>query len=198
MQKIDCYITLNSPWSYFAYDRLAAIARRHNAVVDIKPADFTQVFGATGGLPLAKRAHERQAYRMMELRRWRDHLGIPIVLEPDFFPADERAGVRLVLAARRTGGDTLTLAREIGRALWERNEDMAQDQVLRDAAARAGLDFEQLRRVAGDEELDGEHAALTKEAVSRGVFGAPGIVLDSGEIFWGQDRLDFVDRALGA
>jgi 2-hydroxychromene-2-carboxylate isomerase len=197
MPTIDYYLSLNSPWTYLGSARFQAMALRHGAKVNVKPARFGPIFERTGGLPLPRRSPERRAYRMMELRRWREHLGLPIVLEPRFFPSDEAPGTRLVLAAERAGADAHTLATEIGRALWERDENIAEWPVLVSAAERAGLDAEALRKGASpDAELDAEHAALTEEAVGRGVFGAPSYVLESGEIFWGQDRLELLDRAL--
>src|SRR6476620_7958380 len=82
MPTIDYYISLNSPWTYLGSARFAAVARKHDCTVDVKPAKFAEVFAKTGGLPLVKRAPERRAYRLMDLKRWRDHLGIPINIEP--------------------------------------------------------------------------------------------------------------------
>lgn len=197
MPIIDYYISLNSPWTYLGSARFAAIAARHGCAVDVKPAKFAEVFAKTGGLPLGKRSAERRAYRLMDLKRWREHLGIPIALEPKHFPSDEVPGTRLVLAAKLGGKDAHRLATEIGKALWERDENIADAAVLAAAAKQAGLDAEAIRQAGpGDAELDALHNALTADALKRGVFGAPSYVLSSGEIFWGQDRLEFLERAL--
>ena len=197
MPTIDYYISLNSPWTYLGSARFAAIAKKHDCTVNVKPAKFSEVFARTGGLPLVKRAPERRAYRIMDLKRWRDHLGIPINIEPKYFPSDEAPGTRLVLAAKLQGKDAHRLATEIGKALWEMEQNIAEPAALAAAAERAGLDAEAIREAGpSDAELDGMHDALTAEAVNRGVFGAPSYVLPSGEIFWGQDRLEFLDRAL--
>ena len=119
MPTIDYYISLNSPWTYLGSARFAAIAKKHDCMVNVKPARFAEVFAKTGGLPLVKRAPERRAYRLMDLKRWRDHLGIPINIEPKYFPSDEAPGTRLVLAAKLQGKDAHRLATEIGKALWE-------------------------------------------------------------------------------
>jgi 2-hydroxychromene-2-carboxylate isomerase len=133
----------------------------------------------------------------MDLKRWRDHLGIPINIEPKYFPSDEAPGTRLVLAAKLQGKDAHRLATEIGKALWEMEQSIAEPAALAAAAERAGLDAAAVRKAGpSDAELDGMHDELTAEAIKRGVFGAPSYVLASGEIFWGQDRLEFVDRAL--
>jgi 2-hydroxychromene-2-carboxylate isomerase len=196
MRIVDYYMSLNSPWSYLGSARLAELAHRHGCKVDIKPVNFGEVFARTGGLP--QRSRERQAYRQAELARWRDHLGIPIQLRPRHHPANELRGIRTILAAKFSGYDAHALATEIGRAMWEREEDIAEVAVLSDCAKRANVDADlvhETRRRSAD--LDAEYHLLTAEAITRGVFGAPSYVLESGEIFWGQDRLEFLDRALG-
>ena len=137
MTSIDYYFTLNSPWSYLGSARLAEIAKRHGATVNVKPVKFGVIFPQTGGLPLPKRAPARQKYRLMEIKRWPEFLGIPFVSEPKNFPSDETKGTRLVLAAVQSGKDAHTLATEIGRALWERDENFGDDSVLDAAAQRA-------------------------------------------------------------
>lgn len=196
---VDCYLSLNSPWTYLGSARLIDMRRRLGFSVAVKPAKFGEVFQATGGLPVHKRPPARQAYRLVELKRWSTHLGIPINLHPCHFPSDEAAGVRLVIAAAMTGQDALALSSEIGRALWEREESIADDAVLAAAAERAGVDVARLRRDAPPAaDLDATWENNTKEAINRGVFGAPSYVLPTGEIFWGQDRLEFLERAIAA
>ena len=197
MTTIDYYMTLNSPWTYLGSARLAVIAARHKATVNIKPCKFGPIFEQTGGLPLLKRSPPRRAYRMMELKRWRDVHGIKLTLEPKHFPSDEGLGTRLLLAAKLAGKDAHMLATELGRAIWEREENLADPAVVAAAAQRAGLDAAVLRAGGkSDAELDALHEQYTQQALAAGVFGAPSFVLPSAEIFWGQDRLDLLDRQL--
>jgi 2-hydroxychromene-2-carboxylate isomerase len=197
MATIDYYMTLNSPWTYLGAARFAEIAARHNATVRIKPAKFGEVFAKTGGLPLPKRSPERRAYRMMELKRWRDYHGLPINLEPKHFPSDEAIGTRLVIAAALQGKDACRLALELGRSIWELESNLGDEAVVAAAAQRAGLDAAAIRKAGpSDAELDRINDQNTAEALERGVFGAPSYVLPSGEFMWGQDRLEFLDRAL--
>ncbi len=195
MTQIDYYFTLNSPWSYMGGERLAKLAKEHGATVTTRPAQMGVIFAQTGGLPLPKRAPARQAYRLVDMKRWVAHLGIPFLQEPEFFPHDETEGVRLVIAAQETGGDALRLATEIGRSLWELNEDPADAGVQNEAAARAGLDADTLRGSMSLEEAANIWTKNTENALARGAFGAPSYVIE-GEVFWGQDRLDFVERKL--
>jgi 2-hydroxychromene-2-carboxylate isomerase len=198
MTKLDAYVSMNSPWTFLGWQGLRKLISKHDLKVTVKPSKFAEVFAATGGLPLPKRAPERRAYRMMELKRWRDYHGIPIVLEPAHFPIDEAVATRLVIAAQKQGLDAGRLTEEIGHALWVRNENIADPTVIAAAAKRAGVDAAAVLKAAPPEaELDVAWAANTAEAVSRGVFGAPSYVLDTGEIFWGQDRVDLLGWRLG-
>lgn len=197
MPVVTYYMSVTSPWTYLGSARFAEIARKHGYTVDIKPARFGEVFAKTGGLPLPKRSPERRAYRLMDMKRWRDHLKIPVNLEPKHFPADDGPASRLVIAAKLAGKDAHALATEIGKALWEKEQNITETAVLEGCARHAGLDAAAVLKAAPPEdELAALHDTFTAEAIVRGVFGAPSYVLESGEIFWGQDRLDFLDRAL--
>ena len=197
MTTIDYFISLNSPWTYLGSARFAAMTKKAGAVVNVKPARFIEVFAKTGGLPLPKRSPERQAYRLMEIKRWPKHLGIKLNAQPKFFPTDEAPATRLVLAAALQGLDAHALATEIGRAQWELEENHAEAAVQDRAAARAGLDAASIRKAAPDDAaLDAIWDRNTADALARGVFGAPSYVFPDGEFFWGQDRLDFVAAKL--
>ena len=194
---VDYYMALTSPWTYLGSAPFAEIARRNNVAVNIKPCKFGPIFEQTGGLPLPKRSPQRRAYRMMELKRWREVRNIPINLEPKYFPCDDAAAVRLLIAARLQSKNAHKLSIELGRALWEREETLADPATIASAAQRAGLDAAALRAGGpSDAELDALHEKFTQEALTAGVFGAPSYVLPSGEIFWGQDRLELLERAL--
>ena len=196
---IDYYFTVSSPWTTLGHPRFLQIAARYGAEVRFWPVDFGLIFPASGGLPLPKRAPQRQAYRMMELKRWRDELDIPIVLEPRNFPSDETLANRLLVAAEVTGQAAVQLSAEIGRSLWEHDQNIGDAAVLQEAAQRAGLDAQAVRAAGpDDDELDAIVAANSEDAVSRGVFGAPSYVFEDGEIMWGQDRLLFVRKKLQA
>ena len=197
MNTIEYFFSLNSPWTYLGAARLTAIAKAHDATIVVRPARFGAIFEQTGGLPLPKRAPARQAYRLMELKRWRDHLGIPINIHPKHFPSDEVAATRLVIAAAMQGYDALKFATELGRGLWQLEQSLADPAAIGAAANRAGIDLSAVRAKApSDADLDTVWDKNTSDGLARGVFGAPAYVLPSGEIFWGQDRLEFLDRAL--
>src|ERR1043165_6451011 len=155
---IDYYMTLNSPWTYLGSALMTEIARRNGASVNIKPSKFGPIFEQSGGLPLPKRSPQRRAYRLMDLKRWREVRDIPLTLEPKHFPCDDLAATRLLIAAKLQGKDALKFSIELGRAIWEREETLADPAAVSAAAQRAGLDAAELRANAlPDAELDALH-----------------------------------------
>ena len=193
---IDYYLTPISPFVYLGHDRFVAIARRHAATIAVKPINLGQVFPASGGLPLSKRAPQRQAYRLVELKRWSSYLRMPLNVHPAHFPVSGDLASRFVLAALEQDVErALDLVGALGRAVWSDERDIADLQTLADIAHARGLDAAALAERANAPDIETRYTVLTQEAIDRGVFGAPTYV-HSGELFWGQDRLDFLDRAL--
>lgn len=198
MSKIvDYYFSPVSPWAYLGHERFLAIAARAGASVRPRPVDYGRIFPVSGGLPLKQRPAQRQAYRMMELKRWRDFLGLPLILEPKFFPVNADPACLMLTAALGRGVEpTLQLAGAMMRAVWAEERNLADPDTLLALADACGLDGPALAQAARSEATAAAYAKHTDEAIERKVFGAPTYVLD-GELFWGQDRLDFLERALG-
>jgi 2-hydroxychromene-2-carboxylate isomerase len=196
-KTIDYYFAPHSPWVYLGHARLLRLAERHGAVIEPKPVDLGVIFGESGGLPLAKRAPQRQAYRLQELARWSDFLGVPMNVQPAFFPVDPTAASLLLVAAREQEGaaQALELAGAIHRAVWAEQRDIADMTTLHELADECGLDGAALLVAAAATATQQRYEAFTREAQEAGVFGAPWYVVD-GQGFWGQDRLDFVERLL--
>ena len=194
---IDYYASLNSPWTHLGAARIEALTARHGASLRIHPVDFGTIFPASGGLPLPRRAPQRQAYRLMELARWRRHLGIPIHIQPKFFPAAELPAAACVIAVRETIGDApaIALAHRVLKALWQEEKDTGEAATLAALIADVGLDADAVMKLGADPHWADRRAADTRSALDRGVFGAPSYVIGE-EIFWGQDRLDFVAARL--
>ena len=193
---IDYYFATISPWAYLGHDRFVAIAQKHGATVAVKPVNFGDVFPASGGLPLSKRAPQRQAYRLVELRRWSKFLNKPMNVQPRFFPANGDLAACWILAANELGGaQGLMLAGAVVRAIWEQERDIADAATLEAIAQEGGLPVAALAVRVQAPEIAAKYAALTQEAIARGVFGAPTYVVED-ELFWGQDRLDFLDSKM--
>lgn len=196
-KSITYFMSPQSPWTYLGHERLVALAQAKGAQVDIKPVDLGRIFSVSGGLPLSKRAPQRQAYRLLELARTASHLGLPLKPQPKFFPVPPDASAKLVIAARTSlGADVaLELAGAIMRALWAEDKNIADDDTLAQIADLLGHDGRMLLKSAQTAGVQDQLEKNTDEAIAANVFGAPWYVVD-GEGFWGQDRLDFVERAL--
>ena len=193
---IDYYFAPISPFVYLGHNRFVAIARKHGATIAVKAINLGEVFPVSGGLPLSKRAPQRQAYRLVELKRWSDYLDISINVQPRFFPVNGDLAAAWILAAQEQGVvQALTLTGAVGRAIWEQERDVAAESTLMEIASELRLDAVALARRAGSAEIVARYKALTQEAIDRRVFGAPTFIYRD-ELFWGQDRLDFLDRAL--
>ena len=201
---INYYFTPISPWAYLGAARFREILDAKKADVTIHLVDYGTIFPQSGGLPLPKRAPQRLAYRMAELKRFRDFLGIPLVLEPTHFPSQSRLGTYASMAAIDLGGSHAGLhaSEAIMAGLWTKNMNMdSQEDVqnvldqVQDTTGLSGrviLDHAQNMTDAYDEKIKTD----TEKALSENIFGAPSYVLD-GEVFWGQDRLDLLAWRLG-
>lgn len=196
-KTVTYYLAPQSPYTYLGHARLVDIARAAGAHIDIKPFDLGRVFGASGGLPLAKRAPQRQAYRLIELQRWADFLQLPMKIQPTYFPVPGDPAARLIIAARTSlGGEAaVTLAGAIQRALWADDKNIGDDAVLAQIATACGFDGAMLMKSSQTAGVQAEYEKNTDDALAANVFGSPWYVVD-GDGFWGQDRLDFVERAL--
>jgi 2-hydroxychromene-2-carboxylate isomerase len=196
MQKtIDYYMTPASPWAYLGHERFTALAAIHGGHVNLKPVDYGRIFAATGGLPLAKRAPARVAYRTTELKRWQAFLGIPLNPAPRYFPVSGDPSALLVIAADQRDLGAMALAFALGRACWAQERDIADPETLIRIANELGRKGSELLAASQLPETRALYDAYTQEAIELGVFGAPFYVY-RGETFRGQDRLDFLDRAL--
>jgi len=194
---VDYFLTPVSPWTYLGHERFRAICARHGAQIHLRVMDLGKVFPASGGVPLKDRAPQRRAYRLVELRRWRDFLGMPLTVEPKFFPVPAEAPATAVLAVlERHGTDAaLDVAGDLLRAIWAEERNVAEAETLADVLTKRGLDASVLLAHARSAEVAARYIQNSQEAIARGVFGSPTYVYRD-ELFWGQDRLDFLERAL--
>jgi len=193
---LDYYVFPTSPFVYLGHQAFCDLVRERGVPVALKPIDLGRVFPVSGGLPLKQRAPQRQAYRLAELQRWARYRGLPLNPHPKHFPvAGDTAALWLLAAAERDADDGMRLLGAIGRAAWAEERDVSDPAILHGLAASLGLDAARLAERANAPDTRVHYDTLTQEAIDRGVFGVPTYVLN-GEMFWGQDRLDFLARAL--
>ncbi len=208
MKTIRYFLSPRSPWTYLGHERLLALAAKHGAEILPRPMALGErVFPVSGGLPLNQRAPQRQAYRLVELKRWSEYLGVPLNIHPRFFPVDDRPAARMIVAAMAADGApaagvpaagapaALKLAGALMRAVWAEELNIGDPATLRRIADDAGLDADALWAAQQSEETAQAFDRYTQEAIDLQVFGAPWYEY-RGVPYWGQDRLEFLDRAL--
>lgn len=195
----DYFIACQSPYVYLGHARFVALAKEYGVEIRFKPMDLGRVFSTSGGLPLAKRAPQRQAYRLVELKRWSAFLGVPMNIEPKYFPVAGDAAPKLLIAVKQAHGTdaALTLSEAISTALWAQERDVADAATLAELVTAQGLDAAALQAAAQGDAVQAEYDANTEEATALGVYGVPWFQFQ-GEPYWGQDRLDFLQRAFEA
>jgi 2-hydroxychromene-2-carboxylate isomerase len=194
-RTIDYYFSLLSPWAYIGHRTFMEVVRRHNVKVTYKPVALPAVFAETGGLPFAKRHPVRLRYRMLELQRWREKRGLEFNLHPRFWPFVPEAADRLIIAVADAGYDPDPFLHRCFAAIWEEEQNLAEDATLIGLAAAEKLPGAELMAQAKHEEAKVKYERNTADAIALEVIGSPSYVLN-GEVFWGQDRLDLLDDAL--
>lgn len=195
----EYFFSPHSPFAYLGHARFVALAKQYDVQVAIKPFDLSKIFGQSGGLPLAKRAPQRQAYRLKELARWSKFLGLPMNIQPTYFPVQSDVAARLIIATQLAHGTNaaLGLTGAVMRAIWEEERNIADTDTLLAIANGLGHDGASLLKSSETASVQAEFDRFGEEASAANVFGAPWFVVD-GEGYWGQDRLDFVERAFAA
>jgi 2-hydroxychromene-2-carboxylate isomerase len=193
---VDYFLSPQSPWTYLGHERFAAIAAKANATVNVLPVDLGRVFPVSGGLPLAKRAPQRQAYRLVELARFSEFLGLPMNVQPRYFPVNGDDAAKLIIAVDEHEGSaaSMKITGAILRGVWAEQRNIADPAVLQAMLAECGLPSRRLED-SQSQAVHERYAQDSQRAIDTGLFGAPTYLID-GEMFWGQDRLDFVERRL--
>ena len=193
MAHIDYYFSVLSPFAYLAGDRMEQVAERRGATVSYLPVDIMTLFAETGGTLPAKRHESRKEYRTQELSRLSKIVGLPMTLQPAHWPTDQKPASALIVAAGKAGADAGTLTRAVMRAVWAEERDIADEATLDAILSETGID-----RTALEPHLEEARTAfepMTREAIERGVFGAPFYIVDD-QRFWGQDRIPHLDAFL--
>ena len=197
-KTVDYYFAPMSPWTYLGHQRLVEIAKTAGAAVRVMPMDLGKVFPISGGLPLGKRAPQRQAYRLVELTRFSQALNLPLNLHPKFFPVAGDPSAKLIIAVDMPHGTEAALAitGAVLAAVWHEERDIADATTLATLLREHKLDAACLA-LSNTPEVQARYDSYTQSAIDAQVFGAPSYVIE-GEMFWGQDRLNFVAQKLKA
>ena len=193
-KTVEFFFDFGSPYTYLAYHQLPKIAARHGATVIWRPILLGGVFQATGNKsPMEVPAKGR--YSLIDLQRWAQHFGVPLQMNPHF-PINTLPLMRGAVAMQlRSEVEFQRYVAVIFRAMFEHPRNLNQPEEVAAVLAENGMDptaFVDLINAPAAKEKLKENTA---QAVARGVFGAPTFFVGE-QMFWGQDRLDFVEQAL--
>ena len=194
--KIEYFYSLASPFAFLGSEKFQIIAKKNNVEIVEKPCDLVGgVFSKTGGVPVPQRSPQRQKYRLDELKRWSEFLNIKINIKPKFFPPkDPHIPAKYTIAANLLGVKIL-LGHELLKKLWVQEQDISDENIIELISKQFKIDFKELSSLAKSEKVSKIYTDNTEEAIQKNVFGAPTYLFNN-ELFWGQDRLEFLERAL--
>lgn len=193
-KEIEYFYSAHSAYAYLGAWELARIAKEKGAHVIHRPFDFHPVVNAAAGQPFKRRSTAHVDYFFgRELIRWAELRDLPIV---DFRPTYHDNPLHLpngaIIAA---GNDADAFSRAVLQAHWRDDADIADPEVLHRLAGELGLNADALLAAAISDPVQAQHQANTDEAIARGLFGSPTYFV-GGDMFYGQDRLMMVARAL--
>lgn len=194
MLKIEYYMSHGSPWTFLGHKRINEIATKNNCELIILPVNYGEIFPATGGLPVNKRSIQRQKYRLQELKRWSEFLKINLNIEPKFFPSRSLLPSLAIISAKILNyGNVMEIAYKIMEGLWTKQLDIDDELTLKSIISKIIPTADELIDHTNQKIVADEIKKNTEKALNSQVFGAPTYVIDD-QVFWGQDRLDFVER----
>ena len=194
-KTVEFYFDVGSPTAYLAHKRLQQLRAQYGLKLRYMPMLLGGVFKASGNTsPIAIPAKGKYMLEQ-DLPRFAARYGVPLIFNPHF-PINTLNLMRAAIAAQELGCVDAYLDR-VFDAIWVEKKNMGDAAVVERVLADAGLDAGALIARSQDPAVKAELVANTEAAVARGVFGAPTLFMD-GAMYFGQDRLDFIEEALQA
>ena len=194
MAHIDYYFYGASPFTYLGHKAIREVAERHGATLAYKPVNLMGVWEISGAVPPPQRPPVRQRYRLVELQRIAEMRGLPIKLKPAHWPFDATLCDSCMIAIDEQG-DAGDFIFSVLSGVWAEDADMADEAQIAEKITAAGFDAPTILKRAKSEDVAAKRMANTDEATAADAIGVPAFVLN-GEVFWGQDRIEFIDHAL--
>jgi 2-hydroxychromene-2-carboxylate isomerase len=191
-KKVEFYYDFSSPYTYIASTRIEKICKDNGAELEWKPFLLGGLFNDTGVKP-AIEIGNKFAYIKQDTHDSAKHYGAEFKF-PAIFPLNSVKAMRGAFAAAEKG-KLAEYNHELFRLYWTEGWDISKDDVLGKAVAGVGLDPEWFIARIGEQDIKDRLRYETSTAAARGAFGAPTIFI-GGKMFWGNDRLDFVDDYL--
>jgi len=197
MATIEYFYAAHSAFAYLGSAKLLEIAAAAGATILHRPIDLRKVVPAAGAPDFGKRTPAHRAYFFgREIKRWSEERGAPVMEGmPTYHQNDITLPNCFLIAANEAGNNIDRLAHAFLEAHWRDDADLADAPTLVRLANGTGLDGEAILAAAHHADIAAKYAEYTQEAIDRSVFGSPTFFVD-GDMFYGQDRLEMVARAL--
>ncbi|HLT76465.1 MAG TPA: 2-hydroxychromene-2-carboxylate isomerase [Ferrovibrio sp.] len=198
MKRIEFFYDVSSPWTYLAFTNIQPLAREEGAEIEWRPFLVGGVFNSVNPSVYQQRetpVPAKAAYMLKDLQDWARQAGLKIVFPPKVFPVNSVKALRGCLWAKVEGKE-VALATALFELYWGEDRDISQDDVLLEAAGRAGLDGAAMLQATGDPAIKAQLKANTDEVIARGGFGSPTIFINGSDMYFGNDRLPLVRAAL--
>ncbi len=198
MVGVEFFFDCSSPWTYLAFEGMDAMSRDIGFEVSWTPILVGGVFNAVNPTVYQFRDNPppaKLAYQVKDLADWAGHCGLDIVWPPKAFPVNSVKAMRGCIVAAREGR-LVPFARAAFEAYWRDDRDISQDDVLRDVSAGAGLDPQALMTAIAAQDVKDALRANTDDLIARGGFGSPTVFVNGDDMYFGNDRLPLVRRAI--
>lgn len=198
MKKLEFFYDISSPWTYLAFTNIQSLAKDEGAEIVFKPFLVGGVFNSVNPSVYQQRDNPvpaKAAYTLKDMQDWARLAGIKIKFPPSVFPVNSVKGLRALLWAEDQGRQ-LPLAKALFELYWGEDKDISQEDVLAEAARRAGLDAARMAQAINDPAIKAQLKANTDEVIARGGFGSPTIFVNETDMYFGNDRLPLVREAL--
>jgi 2-hydroxychromene-2-carboxylate isomerase len=192
-KTLEFYFDFGSPTAYLAHKRLQQLSDQYDLHVQYRPILLGGIFKATGNASPITIAAKGAYMGQYDLPRFSKRYNVPLNFNP-YFPINTLNLMRGAIAAVRLDCFT-TYTNAVYDAVWIDEKNMGELDIVTDVLRSAGLDAEAIMALSQDAGVKAQLIAETEKAVERGVFGAPTMFMQD-EMYFGQDRLDFVEEAL--
>jgi 2-hydroxychromene-2-carboxylate isomerase len=192
---VEFFFDFGSPTAYLACQRLLQLRTQYDMAIDFRPMLLGGIFKATGNASPVTIPAKGRYMAELDLPRFAKRYGVSLNFNP-YFPINTLTLMRGAIAAQRQGVFEPYLE-AVYRAMWVDQKNMGDPEQVAETLRDAGLDEHALLAATQDPDIKAELQASTEEAVQRGAFGAPTLFIGD-EMFFGQDRLDFVEETLAS
>lgn len=194
-RKLRYFFSCISPFAYLGQRELMSLAEEFGLEIEYYPLPLLNLLSGTGGVPLGQRPQVRKDYRLLEMQRWGEYRGVPIILNPAHFPTSPELADRSAIVLAASGADVADFTYSVMRACWADDLNIADEAIVAECITCSGSDAADILEQAMAPAIGEIYQQNVFRAISEGVFGLPAYVLE-GELFWGQDRLEFLRQVL--